>query len=160
MNNNPEVIEISSDSSESNGWKSYFPPKNVSTSSVNKKGKGKVESSSANKKGKAMVEPSSDSSFFDDSWVSSYHSTSEEDHAVSKKTTSGQVESKLVLGGNQSWKQQQPSAYASYHVNTEPVADVPYEGRIKVLGLPNKHTWEVIEGQKWKRIYRPTPGKK
>ncbi|PWA90375.1 Zinc/iron permease [Artemisia annua] len=107
--------------------------------------KGKVESSSVNKKAKGKVESSSDSSFFDDSWVSSYHSTSEEDHAVSKKATTDQGESKLVITGYQGGKQQETSAYASYHVNNTPIADVPYDGRVQVIGLPNNHTWEVLE---------------
>ena len=151
MSSNPNVIDISSESTESsksNGWTNYFPPTNTCTSSVSKKAKGKVESSSINQKAKGKVEASSDSSFFEDSWVSSYHSKSEEDHVVSKNATTDQGESKLVIAGGE---QQHTSTYASYHVNNTPRADVPYNGRV-VLGLPNQHTWEVIEAQKWKRF--------
>ena len=144
MSSKPQVIEISSDSSESDGWSTYFPPNTTGTSSSNKKAKGK------------MVESSSDFSSFDDSWVSSYHSTSEEDQCVSKKGTSEQAESKMMITSNQGVSQKAMSAFASYHVNNTPVGDVPYEGRVQVIGLPNRHTWEVIEAQKWKRIYNPS----
>ena len=86
MSSKPDVIELSSDSSElmspKPDWTTYFPPNTTGTSSVNKKGKGNV------------VESSSDFSSFNDSLVSSYHSTFEEDQCVSKKGTTDQADSK------------------------------------------------------------------
>ena len=144
MSSKPQVIDISSDSSESSGWTNYFPPIANGPSSSNKKAKGK------------KVDSSSDFSSFNDSLVSSYHSTSEEDQCESKKGTSEQAESKMVITSNEGVSQKAMGAFASYHVNNNPVGDVPYEGRGQVIGLPNRHTWEVIEAQKWKRIYNPS----
>lgn len=108
MSSKPDVIEISSDLSEllspKPDWSTYFPPNYIGTSSGNKKAKGK------------MVELSSDFSSFDDCLVSSSHSTSEEDQCVSKKGTTEQAESKMLITSDQSVSQKATSAFASYHV--------------------------------------------
>lgn len=120
MTSKPNVIEISSDSSglmsPKPDWNFPYPP----TGSFHKRipPKGKVVDSSSDDFS------SFNSSFFNDSLVSSYHSTSE-DEAVSKKATMSK--------------------------NPPPVHTLSIPGkREQVLCLPNQATREEIQAKKRK----------
>ena len=129
MSSNPQVIEISSDSSETDGWSTYFPPKSTATSFVNKKGKAK------------KVDSSSDFSSFDDSLVSSYHSSSEEDDSITNKGSSKQgVSKKATLS----------------HTAAIPPQSIIGK-RVQVLGLANGKTWEAIKAKQF-GVKKPPTG--
>ena len=134
MSSKPELIELSSDSSSvpsDAGWTTYYPPKTSGPSSLAKKGKGKV------------VDSSSDFSSFNDSLVSSYHSSSEDEECVSKAQVS--KKSTIAYDGHRG------SNKAVISTRATCANPITYEERIQVLGLPAKVNWEDIMAKRWKR---------
>ncbi|PWA41169.1 hypothetical protein CTI12_AA443740 [Artemisia annua] len=129
MTSNPDVIEISSDSSPSTGWSTYFPPISTATSSSKKKGKAK------------KVDSSSDFSSFDDSLVSSYDSSSEEDDSIKTKGSSKEgVSKKATLS----------------HTAAIPPQSITGK-RVQVIGLANVKTWEAIQAKQF-GVKKPPTG--
>ncbi|PWA54222.1 hypothetical protein CTI12_AA437750 [Artemisia annua] len=144
MSSKPDIIEISSDSTSSDELMSPPPwnlPHNYSNL-VNKKTKKKVYDSTSSSDLSSMP-----------SFVSSYHSSSEDDQAQTKspKKCTSSVSSKGISDRAVSKK---GTSFA--HVQTH-LPSIPGK-RLIVLRLANEHIWAGIKG-KGKKSMPDTKGK-